>query len=479
MAWPEISIEDFPPQRDDEPSSLRQDIIDELSDHFVCALNREFLKNTDEQTAKQRVLNQFGDPIKVARQLWLDEMKEKIMSQRILTGVSVVAAVCCIAVVGIAWSMMKQGESLNLKMLEQMAVLAERPQPATTSNVDQQILKQLEQLNQRQIGQAGSISDLLSPITFQLVQSGEGAKPARGFTGQLLKRGSKTDTFTVNAVSDEKGRLNFKRLPWGQYQLTLTAPWGESLRSQMISTIPGREYEETIACPAQAPQNVSVTFEVDWTEKPDTEPGYLLCDFRNRLPSREQDSFRLVTPRKIGSWNWYFSHDLTDHPEQGVYLIDVKTNQVITCPLNEHGMFVDLDPEQFKLQDSVKMEAGVYEDPAIYLLQKEDLSKLSQLNQLEYFRVIQVGNSHGVKSYGTRYAGPRMLVSPFEDLKIEPRVQKLFENKYGQVQEKIKGIQFQEAIRFDASETQPNVWKITIPELNPFTEESVSASRSF
>ncbi|MFH1299826.1 MAG: hypothetical protein ABIK07_02100, partial [Planctomycetota bacterium] len=84
MAWPEISIEDFPPERDDEPSSLRQDIIDELSDHFVCALNRELLKNPDEQTAKQRVLNQFGDPIKIACQLWLDAMKEKIMSQRIM-----------------------------------------------------------------------------------------------------------------------------------------------------------------------------------------------------------------------------------------------------------------------------------------------------------------------------------------------------------------------------------------------------------
>ncbi|HAW26628.1 MAG TPA: hypothetical protein DCY03_00705, partial [Planctomycetaceae bacterium] len=93
MNWPELSIEDFPPRRDDEPSSLRQDIIDELSDHFACALNRELLKNPDEQIAKQRVIQNFGDPIKIARQLWLDAMKEKIMSQRIMTGISVLMAV--------------------------------------------------------------------------------------------------------------------------------------------------------------------------------------------------------------------------------------------------------------------------------------------------------------------------------------------------------------------------------------------------
>jgi len=64
VAWPEISIDDFPHRRDDEPSSLRQDILDELSDHFVCALNRELLKNPNEQIAKQRVITQFGDPVK-------------------------------------------------------------------------------------------------------------------------------------------------------------------------------------------------------------------------------------------------------------------------------------------------------------------------------------------------------------------------------------------------------------------------------
>jgi hypothetical protein len=255
VAWPEISIDDFPPERDDEPSSLRQDIIDELSDHFACALNRELLKNPDAQSAKQRVINQFGDPIKIARQLWLDAMKEKIMSQRIMTGISAVMAVCCIAVVGIAWSMMKQNESLNLKMLEQMAAMGNRPQPAARE-LDSQFLNQLEVMIQKQVSQADSSSGALNSITFQLVQEEKDGKPAVGFSGTLSKIGGAIEDFKVNAVSDVKGKLEFGRLPWGRYQMTLLAPWNEKWSVQTFSTLPGRKYEETIVCPAAVPGKV-------------------------------------------------------------------------------------------------------------------------------------------------------------------------------------------------------------------------------
>ena len=89
-------------------------------------MNREVLKNPDEQLAKQRVLNQFGDPIKIARQLWLDAMKEKIMSQRIMTGVSVTMAVCGFIVVGMVWSMMKDSQAFNTRMMAQMTEIANR-----------------------------------------------------------------------------------------------------------------------------------------------------------------------------------------------------------------------------------------------------------------------------------------------------------------------------------------------------------------
>jgi putative hemolysin len=60
----------LPPARDDEPPSLRQDIIDELADHLACAKRREMLTTNDEARAEQRVLDKFGDPREVARKLW-------------------------------------------------------------------------------------------------------------------------------------------------------------------------------------------------------------------------------------------------------------------------------------------------------------------------------------------------------------------------------------------------------------------------
>ena len=36
----------LPPPRDDEPASLRQDILDELGDHLACAYNRELLRGS-------------------------------------------------------------------------------------------------------------------------------------------------------------------------------------------------------------------------------------------------------------------------------------------------------------------------------------------------------------------------------------------------------------------------------------------------
>ena len=37
----------LPPPRDDEPASLRHDILDELGDHLACAYNRELLRGAD------------------------------------------------------------------------------------------------------------------------------------------------------------------------------------------------------------------------------------------------------------------------------------------------------------------------------------------------------------------------------------------------------------------------------------------------
>jgi multidrug efflux pump subunit AcrB len=209
VAWPELSVDDFPPRRDDEPSSLRQEIIDELSDHFACALNRELHKNPDEQLARGRVLEQFGDPIKVARQLWLEAMKEKIMSQRILTGVAVVMAVCGFIVVGLVWSMMKESQAFNNRMMAQMAEIAKRPEPVTSDEVNQQILKQLEQLNQKTSVEQGTVATGMNQLAFQLVAEDQDERLPHNYAGTLTKTGDRSEEFTLEAVSNGRGMLDF------------------------------------------------------------------------------------------------------------------------------------------------------------------------------------------------------------------------------------------------------------------------------
>ncbi len=481
MTWPEISIEDFPPERDDEPSSLRQDIIDELSDHFVCALNRELLRNPDESTAKQRVLNQFGDPIKIARQLWLEEMKEKIMSQRILIGISAVMAVCCIAVAGIAWSMMQESQSMNQKLLAQVAALADRPVPVATTKMDPLFLNQLEVMMQKQIEQASSSSEEMNPILFQLVQEKEGGKPATGFKGTIIKFEGEKIEFSVEAVSDETGKLDFGNLPWGKYAVSLKAPWGEYIglgNLIQITTIPGRKYEQTIACPAKAPENVALQFQVNWQNRPADEELYLLCDFRAQRydHSKKVKEYSLGSTQEIGDQTWLSLHDLSLESRQNVYLIDVKNNQATPCTLAADGSIENMDLESIVWSPTVEILQGQYRAPSIYLIQKNELSQLREINSIESIKIIQF-DQNGYKipesNYGLPFTG--LIVSPFKKLEIEPS---MVVDKTPTELKQIHGfLEVPVTKTYSATKNeQPNVWKINIPDLFPITRESGSLS---
>ena len=553
MGWPEISIEDFPPKRDDEPASLRRDIVDELTDHFACAFNRELLKNPDEQLARQRVIIQFGDPVKIARQLWLDAMKEKIMSQRIMTGISVAMAVCCMLVVGIAWVMMKESHVVNHQMLEQLAIIADRPQadstvvkslqrtneaivrelkilsesqrpssqpagmgsgfgaemegadglpgagggfgtePAEPSNINQQILNQLEQLNQKTNQQGRSTTKEMNQISFQLVQDNKSKKPAVGFTGKLTKSG--TDGFSLNATSDKKGTLDFGNLPCGRYDLSLKSPWDETTYISRFAVIPGRNYSQTIVCPAAAPEEVPVQFQVNWSEKQKSDELVLICDFRRVYQAGGgRVIYEYESSRKASDVLWRKDHnDLNRHPVEprGVYLIS-SNNQVSLCPVDETGKFIDIDPNTLDTKPSINMvEGGPYQLPVIYLITKQDMKKLSQLNSLGTFHVIENGNisvfsynpldqmqRFGATSGGGFGGGtknnPGSLLStkilvPFKKKNPPKDSDNLFDviSRY----KIIDGIQLPELLDYSAAKDQPHVWKIKIPALkiNPIT----------
>ncbi|QDT44347.1 hypothetical protein Pan241w_44560 [Gimesia alba] len=531
MAWPEISIDDFPSKRDDEPSSLRQDIIDELTDHFACALNRELLKNPDELTAKQRVLNQFGDPIKIARQLWLDAMKEKIMSQRIMTGISAVMAACCILVVVFGWLMMKENQLVNHQLLEQLAVIADRPQadstvvkslqktneaivrelriltesqqpsrsmgemgmegfegmhggammeggfgmeskPAAAANINQQILKQLEQLNQKQTAQGGAASEGMNQISIQLVQDNKEKTPAVGFSGKLVKSGAKTDSFSLKEVSDKKGVLDFGNLPWGKYELYLSAPWGDQL-STNISTVPGRNYSETVICPATAAPPVPVQFELNWPDQLKADEWVVICDYRRRGSGGGAPGSLY---RKVGNQIWNEKSIPLDQ-QSSVVLIN-GDNQVSLCPLDQKGELKNVDLATVDWQSSVNLTAGEgYALSIVYLIPKTELGRLSEVNfdrryaVLDKFRTTmmifdqlsRLQPEHGFTG-GLSSASATMFVAPFQNPNALKDV-----GPFDPLPKVAEGMQYPNWLNFSALEDQNNLWTIPVIKLEQLT----------
>ena len=93
-------LADLPEPRDDEPSSLRADIADELADHLQCAFRREVLKDGDAAAARRRALDRFGDPKQLARRLWRQAMWSRIMRQRIVSGLQWMVAVTAMLISG-------------------------------------------------------------------------------------------------------------------------------------------------------------------------------------------------------------------------------------------------------------------------------------------------------------------------------------------------------------------------------------------
>ena len=61
MTWPPLDSL-LPTPRDDEPRSLRENLMDEVRDHLQSAYLGELLKTPDPVQAKKNVLARFGNP---------------------------------------------------------------------------------------------------------------------------------------------------------------------------------------------------------------------------------------------------------------------------------------------------------------------------------------------------------------------------------------------------------------------------------
>lgn len=122
---------DLPPPREDEPAGLRQDILDELRDHLECSIHRERCRGVvSDQQAWSRVLDRFGNPTKLAAQLYFQRMWRRVMKERIYLVTIGVITLLLLATIGMLWTVMDRQRT----MLEQMrAEMAQERQTQATA----------------------------------------------------------------------------------------------------------------------------------------------------------------------------------------------------------------------------------------------------------------------------------------------------------------------------------------------------------
>lgn len=286
MFSPEDLTAKLPPPRDDEPESLRRDIIDELADHLQCALHRELLKGSagapveagaSEAAARDRVLWHFGNPAHLARRLWWDAMQEIIMSQRILLAASIVAASAASIVCVLAWqafgslrdhqsAVMAQQQAANERIVEQLATLLDRQQ---TANGDL-----LSALVERPAASPAAETGW-QHLRIRVVDD-QGAPQQLSVTvqGTAMAGGELSES----VGTDAEGVADFGQLPPGEYRATCyLSDLGLSSSTKFLLG-PGRTSDVDILCPSGPPPAFDLKFVILPPEDLKSFPLHYLAD---------------------------------------------------------------------------------------------------------------------------------------------------------------------------------------------------------
>ncbi|HWL10427.1 MAG TPA: hypothetical protein VNQ76_18630 [Planctomicrobium sp.] len=261
---------DLPPPHDEEPDSLRQDILDELADHLACALRRETMISSDTSQAQTNVLQRFGNPAKVARKLWWDAMWEKIMMQRITLVASLLSVifVACIGVI-VARTTERVKDSQQFLLAQQKLF-------------NESVLEQLKTVTQPNV-----VPNEWVPL--EVLLRDESDQPVQGTV--YIRTDDKTSQhpqINLNAKTNERGIAQMGQIPWGNYQfgvvlddLKIQTTWKELIR-------PGTSPEMKIICPVSVPEP---TFEAkfDPPEELISPQRFYLAKIRQKLQGEGRD----------------------------------------------------------------------------------------------------------------------------------------------------------------------------------------------
>lgn len=286
MPYDEIAA-DLPPPGDDEPESLRQDLLDELADHLTCAMAREtqleqVVRQDPGSTAWGRVVARFENPRAVMFRLWRDAMWERLMMQRVVSWMMIVTlGALCLGMVFVVRSVNQQ----QLAMAQQQQAMALQ---------QQEIAATLQRISEQSAREAAASKTAASiewvPVEIRLASAEAGEAVPKGFKVRLSRTNSQDSMPPWEAVIDESSYVRFPMVHYGTYQLRVLAPWGESTMSS-VNIHPGTPLSLTVGCPTAALQPISVR------------PEFVLPDDLKQRPLHI--TFPLGTGvRIVGDWTW-------------------------------------------------------------------------------------------------------------------------------------------------------------------------------
>lgn len=268
MEWRDDIAAGLPSPSQDEPASLRQDILDELADHLSCAVHREHLRAAHEETPEsgtdrpddgaiqQRVLDRFGDPARIARQLWFDAIKEKLMLQKFATALAAAAAAAAIAACVMLWIAVDSGRRAVADAIE-----AQRLDREQNAKANAALLAKLESLAANANKPPRTME--WNPLKFQLLLGDKGAEPAVGY--RVAVRGSLYGAKQMTGMekrSNKSGIVDFGAVRPGEYEVNLRTPWHFSLNRHIVVS-PGQDKVVTLRCPRERVVETRVKMQVE------------------------------------------------------------------------------------------------------------------------------------------------------------------------------------------------------------------------
>lgn len=335
-------VESLPPPRDDEPAELRSDITDELNDHLDCAVQRELLRGKDETQARRSAIQRFGDIPKIARQLWWDAMKERIMKTRILWSLGIVTVV--VVILFCAFVVMIQIELIQTMREEMKAAQTRVVAPPASP-------------------EWGSLT-----ITLLDAQS----NPLAGHPVRIKGKMYSSDTdLDLKFEADNDGRVKIDPIRTGTgYEMWIEGQegWQYFIGEDNLVLRPGEDRTLTVQQPPIKPAG-QVSFTFEWPDYPELQDAQFIYLFTSK-PIKTADSGTWSTPQHwelianrtevqslktitmspseyryqvVSEWESFVNHKTnihltTDDPSEASGLITPVTNLPLTLPAGEYKM---------------------------------------------------------------------------------------------------------------------------------------------